>query len=525
MANDEIKKEIEEHLNRAVQLQKELESLVEKIRTEIEEVKTLSQKAEEAQPEVFEEEKKEAGEIPEVEEVTPEVEITEEAVAEPAAPEEEIPEAEGAESGVDFTKELEKVKKIKEMLGASVEVEPTKEEAAEEVEVEEKVEQPAPEADISFEVEEKAESAETPPSEEEIEVAIGEEPIAEVEIAPEIEGKEAFEAPALEKEPEISIEEKPLPEEEKVPEVEVEMPVEEVPPVEKEPEAPLEEKPIPEEKEVEEVEESDTMQTMFSGRWKKHWQDKPAPGEESAEKPEEKPEEMPAAVPEEEKTPDIHERETIEAPAPEEKAEETIKTESQPEVEVEPQVEVKPEAEMAPGEIAAEVGPPKGRRASDILEVLEKIKKTEPEEGGEVCYYEHQGKILVDSECIITAMHSHLEEGKKLYEKLAQTESPKDQFFVKQEIIRHQEALRGIVEIATKLLEKENSSLPQHTTEVINEKVLKDLLENLSMQNWSNQDDFTFFDEYAIKVKSQFDARLEPKVDFLKSILMELGIQ
>lgn len=267
------------------------------------------------------------------------------------------------------------------------------------------------------------------------------------------------------------------------------------------------------------------MQTMFSGRWKKHWQDKPAPGEEPAEKPEEKPEEMPAAAPEEEKTPDIHERETIEAPAPEEKAEETIKTESQPEVEVEPQVEVKPEAEMAPGEIAAEVGPPKGRRASDILEVLEKIKKTEPEEGGEVCYYEHQGKILVDSECIITAMHSHLEEGKKLYEKLAQTESPKDQFFVKQEIIRHQEALRGIVEIATKLLEKENSSLPQHTTEVINEKVLKDLLENLSMQNWSNQDDFTFFDEYAIKVKSQFDARIEPKVDFLKSILMELGIQ
>lgn len=535
MANDEMKKEIEEHLNRAVQLQKELESLVEKIRTEIEEVKTLSQKAEAAQPEVLEEEKKEAVEILEVEEVAPEVEIPEEAAPEPAAPEEEAPEAEGAESGVDFTKELEKVKKIKEMLGAPEEVEPPKEEAAEEIEVEEKVEEaippiekieePVPEADISFEVEEKAEPAEAPPSEEEIEVAIGEEPIVEVEIAPEIEEKEAFEAPPLEQEPEITIEEKPLPEEEKAPELDVEKPVEEAAPVEKEPEAPLEEKPIPGEKEGEEVEESDTMQTMFSGRWKKHWQDKPAPGEEPAEKPEEKPEEIPAAAPEEEKTPDIHERETVEAPAPEEKAGETIKTEAQAEVEEKPQFEVKPEAEMAPGEVAAEVGPPKGRRASDILEVLEKIKKTEPEEDGEVCYYEHQGKILVDSECIITAMHSHLEEGKKLYEKLAQTESPKDQFFVKQEIIRHQEALRGIVEIATKLLEKENSSLPQHTTEVINEKVLKDLLENLSMQNWSNQDDFTFFDEYAIKVKSQFDARLEPKVDFLKSILMELGIQ
>ncbi len=530
MANDEIKKEIEEHLNKAVQLQKEVDSLVEKIRTEIEQVKSLGQKAEEAPPEVFEEEKKESVEIPEVEEVAPE----------PAAPEEEAPEEEGLEPGVDFAKELEKVKKIKEMLGAPEEIELPKKEVEEKVEAEkkveeaappvEKIEEPAPEAEISFEVEEKPEPAETPPSEEEIEVAIGEEPQPEAEKAPEVEEKEAFEAPPLEKEPEVSIEEKPLPEEEKVPEVEVEKSAEEAPPVEKEPEAPAEEKPIPEEKVPEEIEESDTMQTMFSGRWKKHWQDKPAPGEEPAEKPEEKPEEMPAAAPVEEKAPDIHEKETVAAPAPEEKAEETVKTEAQPEVKVEPEVggeprvEVKPEAEMAPGEPAAEVGPPKGRRASDILEVLEKIKKTEPEEGGEVCYYEYQGKIIVDSECIITAMHNHLEEGKKLYEKLGQTESPKDQFFVKQEIIKHQEALRGIVEIATKLLEKENSSVPHHTAEVINEKALKDLLENLSMQNWSNQDDFTFFDEYALKVKSQFDARTEPKVDFLKSILVELGV-
>ena len=536
MANDEIKKEIEEHLNKAVQLQKELESLAEKIRAEIDEVKTLSLRAEEAQPEILEEEKKEAGEILEVEDVAPEVEITEEAVPKPAASE-EAPEEEGAESGVDFAKELEKVKKIKEMLGAPEEAEPKKEEVTEEVKVEEKIEEaippmekieePAPEADISFEVEEKAEPAEAPPSEKEIEVAIGEEPLPEVEKVPEIDEKEAFEAPALEKEPEISIEEKPLPEEEKAPELEVEKPAEEAPPVEKEPEAPLEEKPIPEEKEVAEVEESDTMQTMFSGRWKKHWQDKPGPGE----KPEEKPEEMPAAPPEVKEIPDIHEKETVAAPSPGEKAEEPIMAEPQPEVEmepkveVEPQVEVKPEAAVEPGAAAGEVGPPKGRRASDILEVLEKIKKTEPEEGGEVCYYEHQGKILVDSECIITAMHSHLEEGKKLYEKLTQTESPKDQFFVKQEIIKHQEALRGIVEIATKLLDKENSSLPQHTSEVINQKVLKDLLENLSMQNWSNQDDFTFFDEYAIKIKSQFDAQTDPKVDFLKSLLMELGIQ
>jgi hypothetical protein len=81
-----------------------------------------------------------------------------------------------------------------------------------------------------------------------------------------------------------------------------------------------------------------------------------------------------------------------------------------------------------------------------------------------------------------------------------------------------------MIETATKLLEKEDSSLPQYTIDVINEKVLKEMLESLSMQNWSNQDDFTFFDEYAKKIKYEFDMRTEPKVEFLKSIIEGLGI-
>ncbi len=81
-----------------------------------------------------------------------------------------------------------------------------------------------------------------------------------------------------------------------------------------------------------------------------------------------------------------------------------------------------------------------------------------------------------------------------------------------------------MIEIATKLLEKENSSLPQYTIEIINEKVLKEMLESLSMQNWSNQDDFTFFDEFAKKIKYEFDTCTDPKVDFLKSIIDGLGI-
>lgn len=506
MANEHIKKEIEEHLSKAIQLQKEVESLADKIRDELEKVKALSLKAEEVSPEVPAEEKREVKGMPEVE-----IEASEPEAPKFEAPEAEAPEIEPEGAGVDFRKELEKVKKIKEMLGGIEEAEPgiekekikevsedIKEEKIEEVAPPLEIKEPSAEAEVSFDTEEKAEPAEAPPSEKEIEVAIGEESLPETKKAPEIEEKGAFEPPPLEKEPEISVE-KPRPEIE-------EKPAAEVPPIEREPDVPVE-------KEAE-VEESETMQTMFSGRWKKHWQEKPQP------------------EPGEEEAPGIHEKETVAAPVPEAKMEEAITEEAPPEVAVEPEIEVEtgatevePEVEMGPAVGEGEVGPPRGRRASDFLEVLEKIKKTEPEEGGEVYYYEYKERIIVDSEFIINELFKHLEEGKKLYVKLAQTESPKDQFFVKQEIIRHQEELRGNVEIAAKMLEKENSSLPQHTSDVINEGSLKEMLENLSMQNWSNQDDFTFFDEYAKKIKSAFEARTEPKVDYLKSILTELGIQ
>jgi hypothetical protein len=513
MANDEIKKEIEEHLSKAVELHKEIEALTGKILEELEKVKELSQKTEEIAPEFpekkEEEKEKEVEEIPEIEVQAPEEEV-------PEAKEPEIETPEGAESRVDFSKELEKVQKIKEMLGKPEEIEPKKEERVEEKREEkiegviptiEKIETPTGKAEVSFDTEEKAEPVETPPSEQEIEVAIGEETLPEAEKPPEI-GEETVGAPPFEKAPEISIEEeKPLEVEEPKPE--------EAPPVEIEPEKPLEEKPIPEEKEIE-IEESDTMQTMFSGRWKKHWQDKPGPGEEPADESKEEPAK--------EIAPDLSEKETVEAPSPEEKVEEEAPPESQPEVKIEPEVEMKPAGEAEPGVEISDAGAFQGRRASDAIEYLEKYKKTEPEQDGEVVYYEHNEKIVLDSECIITALKSHLQEGKKLYEKLTQTESPKDQFFVKQEIIKHQEALRGIIEITTKLLEKENCSLPQFTMEIISETFLKEMLENLSMQNWSNQDDFTFFDEYAKKIEMQFEARIDPKVDFLKSIIEELGI-
>jgi hypothetical protein len=494
MANEDVKRKIEKHLSNAIQYQKDIEKLTAKLIEELEKAQELSSEAGEIAAEAEEEAAApEVYKIPEIEIEAPEAEIPSEKI-----PEVEAEEAE--EAGVDFTKELEKVKKIKEMLGEPEEAGPEKEEIAEEEKREVAFEKPAKGDEITFEVEEKVEPGEVPPSEKEIELAIGEEPLPEEEKTYEIEEKETIEAPALEKEPEITIEEEPQPEE--APELEIKETVE-APSVEKEEEVPFEEKAVPEEPGTE-IEESETMQTMFSGRWKKHWQEKPKE--------------------EEEKERGVQEKEKVAAAPPEERAEETIKAEPPEEIEIEIKPEKEPEVEIGPEAGVGVSGPPKGRRASDMLEILNKYKKSEPEKDGEVYYYEYEERAILDTGCIIDALNKHLQEGKNLYVKLADTESPKDQFFVKQEIIRHQEELRGIVEIAVKLLEKENRNLPQHTINVINEKVLKEMLENLSMQNWSNQDDFTFFDEYAMKIMTEFEAATDPKVEFLKSMVEELGL-
>jgi len=272
------------------------------------------------------------------------------------------------------------------------------------------------------------------------------------------------------------------------------------------PEEPVEEAPAEEISPLEAVDETIKMK----------------PGEEVEMEP----------VPEEKEEPGIEEAKAEEAPAGDEEA---------PEEEISPldaldaTIKIKPEEKLkkkaaqeekrgAGGEEADVSGFPK-RRASDVLEMLEKYKKTEPEEEAEVVYYENDDKKILDTECIVSALCSRLEEAEKLYKKLAKTESPIDQFFVKQEIIRSQEALRGVILAGTRMLEKESCTLPEYTIGVMNIDVLKEILEKLSMQNWSKKTDFSLFNEYAAKLKKDFYARISVLVDYLKSLLDELGLE
>jgi hypothetical protein len=56
----------------------------------------------------------------------------------------------------------------------------------------------------------------------------------------------------------------------------------------------------------------------------------------------------------------------------------------------------------------------------------------------------------------------------------------------------------------------------------LNVLVLKDILEKLNMDNWSNEEDFNAFESFATKLKDTFYKKITPPALYLKSIVDEL---
>jgi hypothetical protein len=159
-----------------------------------------------------------------------------------------------------------------------------------------------------------------------------------------------------------------------------------------------------------------------------------------------------------------------------------------------------------------------------LFEILEKYRKVEPRNGnGEIGFFQKDDKIILDGEYMVASIDETLEEAKRLYLKLSQTGSPKEQFFIKQEIINHQEILRKYVLRNVKMCEKEGAVLPQFTEEILNRDILKNILEKLSMENWSNPSDFSSFKSLVESIKDAYYAKITPPVFYLRSMIEELG--
>jgi len=159
----------------------------------------------------------------------------------------------------------------------------------------------------------------------------------------------------------------------------------------------------------------------------------------------------------------------------------------------------------------------------EVVAGIEAARRTEPANGsGEIHYFQGDRVVIADPEKILAAVDRALEEGQRLSAKLGLTESPKDQFFIKQELINWQESLRALFLRVIKMCEKSSWTLPRYTEEIINPQVLRRLLERLSMENWSNLEDFAAFSASMGEIRKAFEARLEPRLAYLLSLKREL---
>jgi hypothetical protein len=182
--------------------------------------------------------------------------------------------------------------------------------------------------------------------------------------------------------------------------------------------------------------------------------------------------------------------------------------------------------EKAAEEMSAEEKSPVEEKGNfqSLFEVLEGYRKIEARNGnGEISFFQKEDKTILDGEYMVSSIDESLEEAKRLYLKLAQTESPKEQFFIKQEIINHQEILRKYILRNLKMCEREGAIMPQFTEEILNLDILREILEKLSMENWSNPGDFNSFRAQIEALKDAYYAKITPPVNYLRSLIKELG--
>jgi len=169
---------------------------------------------------------------------------------------------------------------------------------------------------------------------------------------------------------------------------------------------------------------------------------------------------------------------------------------------------------------------PPGDETKDLQAVfqdLDHYRKTESvDEAREITYYQKGPRTILDGESLVRAGLHVLLSGRRLVQKLVQTDSPKDQFFIKQELINDQETLRKVLLRSVKMCEKESASLPRATADVLNLGVLKDILDRLTLDNWSNPDSFKAFETSFEQLKETFSRMTTPPANYLRSILDEL---
>lgn len=190
----------------------------------------------------------------------------------------------------------------------------------------------------------------------------------------------------------------------------------------------------------------------------------------------------------------------------------------------EPGLKEEKEAEAIKEEVVSQAPPVDEGDSRDKLALLETLKKLETV-GGEdkIMYYKGEKKTVIDGRCLFSAIDSRIQQARDLYQNLDPNSAPKDQFKIKQEIRNCQENLRKYFLKTIEMYEKESFLLPEYSSEVLNINILRDIMEHLSMLNWSEEENFSFFNDRIDKIKRSFYSKITPPDNYLVSIHEELS--
>jgi len=155
-----------------------------------------------------------------------------------------------------------------------------------------------------------------------------------------------------------------------------------------------------------------------------------------------------------------------------------------------------------------------------VLGSLARYRKTEPiNNGTEICFFSGEAAAFLDAESFVAAVGKIVENAGQLHSQLAQTASVKELFLLKQEILNQQEVLRKIFFRVVRFCDKENGRLPETLGEFLGSQGMKDLIERLTMANWSDPSDFKPFQIELKSIKRAFESRAAADPHYLQSVL------
>ena len=177
-------------------------------------------------------------------------------------------------------------------------------------------------------------------------------------------------------------------------------------------------------------------------------------------------------------------------------------------------------AAMPHAEEAAAAPAPDAKHEA-LLAALAGYRRTEPINNGlEIGFFGADPGSVLDAESFMTAVGKIVDSASQLHAQLTQTGSVKDLFLLKQEILNQQEVLRKVFFRVVRYCDKENGHLPEALSEIISAPGMKDVIERLTMANWSDPSDFRPFLNELTAMKRAFEVRMVAAgANYIRAIL------